>query len=104
MSRNELVNRLKCTIKGVAPDAQAILFGSEARGEAKQGSDIDVLILLDKDTLSPVEEDAITNPIYDIEIETGTIISPIVMTRKAWEAAKRKTLFYHNVMKDGILL
>ncbi len=37
-------------------------------------------------------------------IETGTIISPIVMTRKAWEAAKRKTVFYYNVMKDGVLL
>ena len=46
----------------------------------------------------------ITAPIYDLEIETGTIISPIVMTRKAWEAAKRKTVFYYNVMKDGVLL
>ena len=50
-----------------------------------------------------MEEDVITAPIYDLEIETGTIISPIVMTRKAWEAAKEKRLyFYYNVMKDGV--
>lgn len=79
-------------------------YGSEARGEAKQNSDIDILILVDKDVLSPVEEDVITAPIYDLEIETGTVISPIVMTRKAWDAAKRKTMFYYNVMKDGVLL
>ena len=102
MNRKELVKRLKYMIKSVAPNSQTILYGSEARGEAKQNSDIDILILVDKDTVSPMEEDVITAPIYDLE--TGTIISPIVMTRKAWEAAKRKTVFYYNVMKDGVLL
>ena len=104
MNCKELIDRLKCMIKSVSPDSQAILYGSEARGEAKQNSDIDILILVDKDVLSPVEEDVITAPIYDLEIETGTVISPIVMTRKAWDAAKRKTMFYYNVMKDGVLL
>ena len=50
------------------------------------------------------DRDTITTPIYDLEIESGIIISPIVMTRKAWEAAKRQTMFYYNVMKDGVLL
>lgn len=104
MNRKELIDRLKYMIKSVSPNSQAILYGSEARGEAKQNSDIDILILVDKDVLSPVEEDVITAPIYDLEIETGTVISPIVMTRKAWDAAKRKTMFYYNVMKDGVLL
>lgn len=104
MNRKELIDRLRYMIKSVSPDSQAILYGSEARGEAKQNSDIDILILVDKDVLSPVEEDVITAPIYDLEIETGTVISPIVMTRKAWDAAKRKTMFYYNVMKDGVLL
>ena len=72
--------------------------------EALARTEIGHLILVDKDTVSPMEEDVITAPIYDLEIETGTIISPIVMTRKAWEAAKRKTVFYYNVMKDGVLL
>lgn len=104
MDRKELVNRLKCIIKNVAPGSQTILYGSEARGEAKWNSDIDILILVDKETVSPKEEDVITAPIYDLEIETGTIISPIVMTRKAWDAAKKKTVFYYNVMKEGVLL
>ena len=99
-----MVNHLKKLIKGVAPAAKAILYGSEARGDAKSGSDIDLLILIDKEKVSPQEEDTITTPIYDLEIESGIIISPIVMTRKAWEAAKRQTMFYYNVMKDGVLL
>lgn len=104
MNRVDLVNRLKTVIKGIAPNAQTILYGSEARGEGKTDSDIDILILVDTEQVSPQEENRITAPIYDLEIETGTIISPVVMTRKAWDAARRKTMFYYNVMKDGILL
>lgn len=104
MNRIELVNRLKTVIQGISPDAQTILYGSEARGESTSNSDIDILILVNKEHISPQEEDQITTPIYDLEIESGTIISPVVMTYKAWDAAKKKTIFYYNVMKDGVLL
>lgn len=104
MNKTDLLNRLKLMIKGISPDVRVILYGSEARGESGRNSDIDLLILWDKDNISPLEEDSITNPIYDLEIETGTVISPVVMTRKAWEEAKKKTVFYYNVMKDGVLL
>ena len=104
MGRLELIQQIGGIVSGVRPDAQTILYGSEARGEAKKGSDIDVLILIDKDQITPQEEKVITNPIYDLEFETGIIISPLVMTKKAWEAMKKQTLFYYNVMKDGVLI
>lgn len=67
-------------IKGIALEAET--YGSEAPGKAKKNSDIDILILVNEDSLAPQEEDHITSPIYDLEIETETIISPIVMTHK----------------------
>ncbi len=55
--------------------------------------DIDILILLD--TEKPTKEDIKCNqyPLYDIEFETGIIISPIVFSKKEWETKHKIT---HN--------
>ncbi|MCD8268876.1 MAG: nucleotidyltransferase domain-containing protein [Parabacteroides sp.] len=104
MRRPEIVKQIKEVLQRVAPNAQAILFGSEARGDARPDSDIDLLILVDKERVSLSEESRITDDLYNIEFETGVQINPKVITRKQWDVASRFTLFYQNVMKEGVLL
>ena len=104
MNRKEIIYYIKKTIRKVSPDAKIILYGSEARGESKPDSDIDVLILVDKESLSCKDITAIMDPIYDIELETGVLISPLVYTQKQWENRPFKTPFYINLMNEGIRL
>lgn len=102
MRRPDIVNNLSAIIHGIVPDAKVILYGSEARGDAHEQSDIDLLILMDTDKITLEDEEKVTYPIYLLELKTGVLISPMILTKKAWEQRPFKTPFYINVMNDGV--
>lgn len=102
MRKDEIIQRIKEKVKRISPGADIILFGSEARGESKPDSDIDILILVDESSVTHKSE--ITDSIYDIELETGVLISPIIYTKSQWANRPFKTPFYINVMNEGIYL
>ena len=58
------------------------LYGSRARDTAKSESDWDILILLKKDNITNQLEIKITDPLYEIELETGEVISPMIYSEK----------------------
>ncbi|MEL7588711.1 MAG: nucleotidyltransferase domain-containing protein [Prolixibacteraceae bacterium] len=102
--RKKILSRIKKTVKKIVPGAKIILYGSEARGESGPDSDIDVLILVEKDELTHDDITKITYPLFDIGLDAGVLISPLVRTRKQWENRPFKTPFYLNVMNEGIVL
>ena len=102
--KNDLINRIKNSINSVDPEATIILYGSFARNKNNIDSDIDILILVDKKKVTREEEKRLTYPLYDIEFDTGQMISPLVFSKKDWESRHRITPFYENVKRDGKVL
>ncbi|HPT32451.1 MAG TPA: nucleotidyltransferase domain-containing protein [Prolixibacteraceae bacterium] len=84
--------------------AKIYLYGSRSRGTSKKESDWDLLILLNRETITAEIEEDITFSLYDLEFDTGEVISPMVYSEKEWNSKYNITPFYHNVMKEGILL
>ena len=75
---------------------EIIVFGSYVRGNAKDESDIDVLIVGD------VELEDVIDVSYPLLLKYRVYISPIVMTKEYYEFLKSKnTSFIKNVLSEG---
>ncbi len=103
-SENKILNQIKKIVREKEPSAKIYLYGSRSSGIAKEDSDWDLLILLNRDHISPEIEREITYPLYDLEFDTGEVISPMIYTFKEWKSKYKVTPFYQNVMREGKLL
>ncbi|MHB0935050.1 MAG: nucleotidyltransferase domain-containing protein [Armatimonadota bacterium] len=99
--RQNLLSRIKAAVLSVVPDAEVSLYGSRARGDERDDSDWDILILLPE---KPTEEvkDSIHHRIYDIELETGQLITSVYYSKHEWEREDRRQFpFRRNVRAEA---
>ncbi len=106
MQRRQIVQSIKNKLHEIAPTAEVILYGSEARGNAGANSDIDLLILVDKEKITNQDIVNITYPLYDLEaaFDYQINISPLVYTHEQWYNRPFRTPVYINVMNEGVKL
>ena len=103
MKRPDIVKQITETMHRIEPTAHIILYGSEARGDAKADSDIDLLVLLEGEKApTPEEEWNLRRPLSEIEAQTGVAINALFTLRRLWE--QMITPFTINVNKEGIAL
>jgi predicted nucleotidyltransferase len=103
-NNKKILLRIKQLVNLAEPSATIILYGSYVRGQNKKQSDIDLLILVDNDKVTFSDEQRIKYPLYDLEFETGKIISPLIFSRKDWETRHSITPLYYNIKKEGVQL
>jgi hypothetical protein len=79
------------------------LFGSYATNTQTPASDIDILVIVKH--FSPELQRKISGLASDYSLEYDMYISPIIQGNETWEQNKtHKTLFYQNVIQQGISL
>ena len=99
----QIVSLIRDTIRASEPTAQIILYGSRARGDAREDSDWDVLAIIDKPRLTLQDRSNLQFPVWDKGLALGQEINVFPYTRRQWEQAP-PSLFKYNVMKEGIML
>ena len=87
----------------IPPGSEVILFGSRARGDARRDSDWDVLILLDKERITPQDIDDYGYPLWELGLDYNESVNTILYTKKEWRHDAANP-FVENVTADGIRL
>lgn len=104
MKKEEVIRSIHDAAKQVMPKgAKVLLFGSQARGDAREDSDWDILILLNKEKLNNEDHDRYSYPLMELGWMIDQQIHPILYTMKDWQK-RHATPFYHNVEQDSIVV
>ena len=103
MSSANMIDKIKRVARDVLPEhSKLYLYGSRARGDAHEGSDWDLLILLDKPKIT-LDDYGVGYPFREAGWEMGEEINPQVYSKEEWSQYSF-TPFYKNVEHDKQVL
>jgi uncharacterized protein len=82
---------------------ELVLFGSRARGEGNEDSDVDVLVAIDD--VTSLEAQEIAYFCGDLMTEHDVLVSPFVLsTARLAELRRRERLIARDIDRDGVPL
>ena len=102
----ELLDKLTTSIKDVYPDSTVILFGSYARGDAGEDSDLDICVLVSELTQRRIDMNVelrgiISNMCYDYDLPFDIKL----YTYNEFEReSKYQATLQHTIKTEGVTL
>lgn len=104
ITKSALLERVKNAVHVLSPAAEIILYGSRARGTAGYDSDWDFVVLLPS-TSDKILEAQIKDRLYDVELETDTVLSSIIRSKEEWMSARYAVIpLRQQVESDGVAI
>ena len=100
-----IVNQMSGNIRSLFPleRPDVILFGSYARDTAEEGSDIDVLYLVDASRQEIADKNwQIGAAAASLLLEHGIVVSPVVENREYFQRNAEILPFFRNISREGV--
>ena len=98
----QIFQEIQTLKRQILPNERVILFGSQARGDARPDSDWDLLVLLNKEKGNFIEDNNnYSYPFTELGWNYGVAINTIIYTKNQWKQGEIFP-FYKNVMREGI--
>ena len=96
-----LAEELRNLITARTPLVDFRVFGSRARGDAADDSDMDVFI--EVENLDRMAKRMISDIVWDFSIDRGIVISPLFFSRSEIEdSPMRSSFIVEAIMKEGV--
>lgn len=80
MKKNQIIEAMHNKLYEIDPHAKAILFDSRARGTEHEGSDWDILVLLDKPKVTLQDYDKYSYPLRELGWDIDETINPVLFS------------------------
>ena len=85
--------------------SDVVLYGSYARNEAEDGSDVDIMYLVDAPRSVIAQRSwQVGSAAADLLLEYGVVLSPVVENRDYFRTHARTLPFFQNVQREGVRL
>ena len=105
MDHREVARRFAEDVKKLLGDSirEIVLFGSVARGDYSENSDVDVLIVVEGNAWEAQKK--VSDVVVDYLTEHGVYVSAKVISLEEFELMKSlNTAFYRNIQREGVLV
>ncbi len=96
--------KLKEELLEVEPTVELILYGSRARGTAREDSDWDLLILTENEKITDRVKRKYRMPVYLMELEIGEPVSLQLFNREKWHKKHYFSPYYKFIQEEGIVV
>ena len=83
--------------------AEVVLYGSAARGEERHESDVDLLLVLNREP-TRAQSEQMLQLAASIDLDFAICLSPLVMSPESYRWHREGAPLWHNLRRDGIWL
>ena len=103
-NQSKALHVIKKRVRDLFDVVDFVLFGSVARGEADEESDLDLMIVVSQ-SLSRSKRHEITDIVFEVNLEFGTNFSTLVVDQESWDTGMLSVLpLKDEIIRDGIRL
>ncbi|MBC7651684.1 MAG: nucleotidyltransferase domain-containing protein [Deinococcales bacterium] len=101
--QTQILSQIKQSILAIDNNADVLLFGSRARGDFKEDSDWDILVLTENLVDNNLKRNISDNLFY-LELDNAIAISTVIVNKKNWADNFKGYPLFFEVKKDGFYI